>query len=168
MFELKRLSREALSAALERADRYRLLGEPLDAECICRDVLEVDPDNRAAKIALILALSEQLQRHLGEKYRQAHEVVQGLGDEYARAYYEGLLCERRAKVVLDRNDAGSGFLAYAWFRRAMEQFERAIELRPAGNDDPVLRWNTCARILNRRTDLQAEPETRISDIDMLE
>jgi len=164
MFELKRLTREALPAALEKADRYRLLGEPLEAECICRDILEVDPENRTAKVTLLLALSEQLQRRLGEKYDQAHEVVQGLGDEYSRAYYEGLLCERRAKVVLDRNDTGSSSVAYAWFRQAMEHFERAIELRPAGNDDPILRWNTCARILNRHTDLKPEPETRISDM----
>jgi tetratricopeptide (TPR) repeat protein len=164
MFELKRLSVEALPAALEKADRYRLLGEPLEAECICRDVLEVDPQNRVAKITLILALSEQLQRRLAEKYNQAHELVQGLGDEYTRAYYEGLLCERRAKVVLDRNDVGSGSEAYAWFRQAMEHLERAIELRPAGNDDPILRWNTCARILNRHPDLKPEPETRVSDM----
>ena len=168
MFEFKHLSKEALPAALEKADRYRQLGEPLDAECICRNVLEVDPDNRTAKITLILALSEQLHRHLGEKYSQAHEVVQGLGDEYGHAYYEGLLCERYAKVVLDRNHAGSGYLAYAWFRQAMEQFERAIELRAAGNDDPVLRWNACAGILNRHTDLKPEPKTEIWDIEMLE
>ena len=164
MFELKHLSREALPAALEKADRYRLLGEPLEAESICSDILEVDPDNRAAKITLVLALSEQLQRRLGEKYDRAREVVLGLDDEYSRAYYEGLLCERRAKVVLDRNDTGSGSVAYAWFRQAMAHFERAIELRPAGNDDPILRWNTCARILNRHTDLKPEPETQISDL----
>ena len=164
MFELKRLSTEALPAALEKADRYRLLGDALEAECICRDILEVDPDNRAARITLILALSEQLQRRVGEKYDQAHQLIQGLADEYSRAYYEGLLSERRAKVVLDRDDAGSGPAAYAWFRQAMAHFEQAIELRPAGNDDPILRWNTCARILNRHTDLKPEPETRISDM----
>ncbi len=164
MFELKRLSREALPAALEKADRYRLLGEPLEAECICRDILDVDPDNRAAKITLILALSEQLQRRRGEKFDQAHQVIQGLDDEYSRAYYEGLLCERRAKVVLDRNEPGSGSMAYAWFLQAMTHFERAIELRPAGNNDPILRWNTCARILNRHPELKPEPETRMTDM----
>jgi hypothetical protein len=164
MFELKRLSREALPGALEKADRYRLLGEPLDAECICRDVLDVDPDNRTAMITLVLALSEQFQRRLGEKYDQAHEIVLELGDEYGRAYYEGLLCERRAKVVLERNDAGSGSMAYSWFTQAMAHFERAIELRPAGNDDPILRWNTCARYLNRHPNLKPEPEARTPEM----
>jgi hypothetical protein len=75
-----------------------------------------------------------------------------------------LLCERRAKVVLEKNDAGSGSLAHAWFTQAMAHFERAIELRPPGNDDPVLRWNTCARYLNRHPDLGAGPEARTPDM----
>ena len=37
-----------MPAALEKALRYRLLNEPVEAESICRDVLEVDPDNQAA------------------------------------------------------------------------------------------------------------------------
>jgi tetratricopeptide (TPR) repeat protein len=164
MFELKRLSREALSAALEKADRYRLLGEPLEAESICRDVLAVDPDNRAAKVTLILALSEQLRRGAGEKHEQARELIRGLDDEYVRAYYEGLLCERRAKAVLDRDDIGSDSVAYAWLRQAMEHFERAIGLRPPGNDEAILRWNTCARILNRSRLAPAEEEARGSDM----
>ena len=57
MFELKRLSNDAIPAALERAERYRLLNEPFDAESICEDVLVVDPANQAAQVMLLLALN---------------------------------------------------------------------------------------------------------------
>src|SRR6266436_320626 len=55
MFELKRLSLEAVPAALERALRYRLLNEPAEAESICHDVLEIDPENQEALVMLLLA-----------------------------------------------------------------------------------------------------------------
>ena len=35
------------------------------------------------------------------------------------------------------------------FMDAMELFERAEALLPAGNDDAVLRWNGCARVIHR-------------------
>jgi hypothetical protein len=50
MYELKPLSREAIPAALEKAYRYRLLNEPLEAESICRDILEADPENQEATV----------------------------------------------------------------------------------------------------------------------
>jgi len=45
MFELKRLSTAAIPAALVKAERYRLLNEPDEAQSICEDVLHADPDN---------------------------------------------------------------------------------------------------------------------------
>jgi hypothetical protein len=38
---------------------------------------------------------------------------------------------------------------FGWFHTAMQLFEEAIRLAPEGNEDAVLRYNTCARILNR-------------------
>jgi hypothetical protein len=35
------------------------------------------------------------------------------------------------------------------FRQAMDCFEKAEAIRPAGNDDAILRWNGCARIIQR-------------------
>ena len=40
-------------------------------------------------------------------------------------------------------------MAHDWFRDAMRWYEKAEALRPAGNDEAILRWNTCARLLNR-------------------
>ncbi len=49
-------------------------------------------------------------------------------------------------------------MAYDLFRQAMDWYEKAEALRPPGNDDALLRWNTCARILARDSDLRPEPQ----------
>ena len=46
MPELKQLHKDAIPAALEKAEHYRLLNEPGEAESICLDILAVDPDNQ--------------------------------------------------------------------------------------------------------------------------
>jgi hypothetical protein len=38
-------------------------------------------------------------------------------------------------------------MTYHWLREAMSWYEKAEALRPAGNDESILRWNTCARLL---------------------
>jgi tetratricopeptide (TPR) repeat protein len=160
MFEIKALSKEAVPRALEKAERYRLLNEPVDAESICEDVLRVDPENQRALVMLLLALTDQFAGPGGDT-RQAREVLPRLRGEYERAYYAGIISERRAKAHLDHGRPGSGFAAYDLFRQAMECFEKAHEVRPPGNDDAVLRWNACARILMRHPDLQPGPDERV-------
>ena len=59
MLNLKPLSKDAVESALAKAERYRLLNEPDEAESICLDVLELEPDNQAAQVMLLLALSDQ-------------------------------------------------------------------------------------------------------------
>ena len=54
MYELKRLTKEAVPRALEKAERYRLLNEPTEAESICQDILRVEPDNQPALVVLLL------------------------------------------------------------------------------------------------------------------
>jgi len=149
MYILKTITSEAVPAALEQAKHYRLLGDPLEAESICRDILEVDPDNQDAQITLLLALTDSFKQDLTGAYSQAQEVLEQLGDRYCRAYYGGIICERRAKVHLERGGPGSGRMAYEWFRKAMNLYEKALNSCSPGNQDAVLRWNTCARILMR-------------------
>ncbi|HVR98914.1 MAG TPA: hypothetical protein VMW27_20005 [Thermoanaerobaculia bacterium] len=158
MFELKPLSREAVPAALEKAYRYRLLNEPLEAESICRDILEVDPDNQEATVTLLLALSDQLEERQNPCFEQAREMLFRIQDEYSRTYHHGILCERRAKSHLQRGGHHAGHMAYDWFRQAMDHYEKAAGIRPASNDDAILRWNTCARILMTTPGLVPEPE----------
>ena len=149
MPELKPLSREAIPRALEKAERYRLLNEPVEAESICEDVLEVDTDNQKALTTLLLALTEQFDEQLGQGVARAQAVAARLHDEYARVYFTGIICERRGKAHLRHGGPGSGGMAHQSFQEAMSWYEKAEALRPPGNDDALLRWNTCARILER-------------------
>jgi tetratricopeptide (TPR) repeat protein len=158
MFELKRLSRDAVPAALEKAERYRLLNEPLEAESICRDVLDVDPENQEALVMLLLALTDQFDDRLGDAVGSAREALSRLRDDYSRSYYSGILCERQAKAHFRRGGPHAGRSAYGWFREAMEHYEKAIEVRPPHNDDAILRWNTCARVLMANPKLAPEQE----------
>ena len=147
MFKFKLISREAVPAALEKAARYRHLNEPAEAESICLDVLEIDPDNREALVTLLLALTDQFEDRLAEKVPRALEVLSRLRDEYQREYYAGVVRERQAKAFLKKAVPGSGEASYGWLREAMKHFEKAADIRPAGDDSAILRWNTCARII---------------------
>jgi hypothetical protein len=158
MYTLKLLSREAIPAALEKAHRYRLLNEALEAESICRDILAAEPGNQEATITLVLALSDQLAERPNPCLEQAEQLLSQISDEYSRTYYAGILYERRAKAQLKRGGLHAGHIAYDWFKEAMGHFERAAEIRPPGNDGAILRWNTCARILMANPRLVPAPE----------
>jgi len=145
-FELKAVSPEAVARALAKAERYRLLNEPGEAESICRDVLQVEPENQEALTTLLLALTEQFHDDASTVV-EALVTVGGLQDEYERAYYTGIVAERRAKARLRHGMPGCGPQAYEWLREAMNCYERAEAMRPAGNDDARLRWNACARLI---------------------
>jgi hypothetical protein len=147
MFELKRLSEDAIPAALEKALRYRLLNEPAEAESICHDVLRIDPDNQAALVLLLLALTDRFGKAYAVGVTQAQQILPRLRSEYERAYYAGIICERRAKAQLRQGYPGAGHNAYEFLREAMSWFEKAETLRPPRNDDALLHWNTCARII---------------------
>ena len=147
MFELKSLSKEAIPAALERAERYRLLNEPSTAESICLDILEVEPDNQNALVTLVLAMSDSFADDYSAGDRGIKGFVERIRNDYERTYYTGIVYERRAKAILAGGPAGSETTAYDFFRQAMDWFEKAEEIRPAGNDDAILRWNGCARLI---------------------
>ena len=157
MFELKLLSPEAVPAALEKAERYRLLNEPAEAESICLDVLQASPENQQALIILLLAVTDRFSKGYAVSDTQAKELLGRLTGEYERAYYAGILAERRAKMKLAQGPPGS-FFAYDLFREAMEWFEKAEAMRPPGNDEALLRWNTCARIITKNRLVPREEE----------
>jgi hypothetical protein len=166
MFQLKPLSREGVQAALRKAERYRLLNEPWQAESICQDVLLIEPHNQEALILLILARTDQFASSSGADARSARELLDRLQNEYDRAYYAGIIDERQAMWILERGAAGAGPLAHDVFRRAMEHYEHAETLRPVGNDDTILRWNTCARAIMRHPHVR--PVEREDFIPLLE
>jgi hypothetical protein len=146
--ELKRIRAEAVPLALDKAEHYRTLSNPEQAESICLDVLSVDPTQQRALVVLILAITDQLAETGAEPSAQrARDCLARLTDPYQRAYYTGIVCEREARAFLRRGMPG--VMAYHGLRQAMEWYEKAEALRPAGNDDPILRWNSCLRTIQR-------------------
>jgi hypothetical protein len=164
MRELKPLSADAIDAALAKAERYRLLNEPGEAESICLDILAIDQTNQQAHVMLLLALTDQFGEVAGA-HERARQALANLQSDYDRHYYAGIIAERRAKAQLARG--GSSVGAYDWIVEAMQAFEHADGLRPPGNDDARLRWNACARFLDRHPQLRAASDERV-EIDMLE
>ena len=148
-FQLKSLSPESVSRAVAKAERYRLLNEPAEAENICLDALAIEPENHDALVNLLLALTEQFAEDIPTAVPEAFRVVDRLSDPYEHAYYSGIVWERRAKAHLHRGSLGLRTQVYECLRQAMTWYDRAEAVRPAGNDDALLRWNTCARLLMR-------------------
>jgi hypothetical protein len=163
MPELKSLHKDAIPAALEKAERYRLLNEPAEAESICLDILATDPENQKALIALFLAVTDRFSKGYGVSDTEAGQILARITGEYERAYYNGILHERRAKAKLAQHSPGAAQYAYDNLREAMRHYEIAENVRPAGNDDAVLRWNTCARLIEKNK-LVARDEDRTEPV----
>jgi hypothetical protein len=159
MFTPKPLHPDSLDAALAKAKRYRLLNEPMEAESISLDILQAKPDHQLALRMLLLALTDQFVDELSGNFTRAQALIPQLDDEYGRTYYAGLIAERRAKTILRRGTPSAGTIAYQGLRDAMECYEKAEGIRPTGNDDPILRWNACARLIESKARLKPpEPE----------
>ena len=161
----KPITKEGIPSALEKAERYRLLNDSSAAESICLDVLEIDPANQEALVSLLLSITDQFLEEMTDSLRRARDVLPRLTDEYERIYYTGIIIERRARAQLHRGALGSADVASEGFREAMRWYERAEGLRPAGNDEAILRWNTCARLVGRheRAPVHREYEPALED-----
>jgi len=163
MFALKPISHESVSSALAKAERYRLLSEPGEAESICRDILDIEPDNQQALVHLVLALTDQIGAH-PQSFTDAISTSGRLRSNYERAYYEGIAWERRAKARLHAGGHGAHHIVYEWMARALQKFEEAEQHRPQGNDDAILRWNTCVRFLQAHKDVKPREADELSPI----
>jgi tetratricopeptide (TPR) repeat protein len=152
-FKLMSVSREAISGALSKAESYRFLNQPWQAESICRDVLAIDPTNQAALVLLVLSLTDQFDQGISAK--AAIQVVENLQSEYHKAYYSDIVHEREAIALFRRHlSHGSSTELYKLFQKAMEWYRKAQAIRPANDDDAVLRWNSCVRFLKRNWDFK--------------
>ena len=148
MHEIKPLPAGDVGAALVLAEKSRMAGEPEAADSMCIDVLEVEPENQEALVLLLLARTDLLDRGLPRSVERAREVLPRLATEYAQAYYAGLICERQARYLLSQRGRRSGFVAWEWFRYALDHYGEAARLDPA-RLEPVLRGNTCVRLVER-------------------
>jgi hypothetical protein len=159
-FKLKPLSKDAVESALSKAEHYRLLNSPKLAESICLDILEVDPGNQKVKTTLLLSLTDQFGHSVSTVAKQAQQLANELTDEYARLYYTGIILERQGSVSLESSVHGSDWDAYEWYLEAMDLYQLAEKKSPPGNNDAVLRWNTCARTI-MQFNLQERPADAI-------
>jgi hypothetical protein len=155
-FELKSISRESIPEALAKVERYRLLNEPGLAESICLDILAIEPDHQQALISLLLARTDQFHSHVPAK--AAQEVLPQLKGDYEQAYYAGIIWERAGNARLREGVVGAGASAYHMLREAMRHYEKAMDFAPHGNDDAILRWNTCARLIMQNPEVQPSPD----------
>jgi len=153
MYQIKPISREAIPRAIQKAERYRLLNQSWAAESICLDVLAVEPDNQQVLVMMVLALTDLHSGVAAAGVKKAKEYLARITDDYQRAYYSGMVSERRGQALLAQGGMGSGAIAYDALREAMQWYEKAEAIRPAGNDDALLRWNTCARVLSGNSNL---------------
>ena len=142
--KLKPISRAGIPEAIAKVEVYRYLNEPGEAESICRDILTVEPDHQTALRLLGLAITDQFTGEIAE------HVFRSLTSEYERGYHLGILQERKAKAQLRAGRPPHTVLPI--FEEAMNYFEAAEKIRPPNNDDAILRWNRCVRLLQSRMD----------------
>ncbi len=138
------LTKDVVAKALERAEHYRLLNEPAQAESICRDIVAVDPANEQAWVYLLLSLTDQFPEDMSHAYDEANAALENIKDPYKNVYYQGIIYERWGRAHwLQRRGIQA---VQSWINKAMQCYSKARELAPAGDPDPTLRWNTCARL----------------------
>jgi len=147
-FKLKTISQAGIDEANRKAERYRFLNQPQEAESICRDVLATDPGNQLALRNLGLAITDQFTGEISDRPSEAENAFSKLTDPYERFYYMGIMHERRAKSQLAAGHAP--YTLFNIFEEALKCFREAEDIRPSANDDPILHWNSCVRLLQSR------------------
>jgi hypothetical protein len=161
-FELKSISVQSIPEALAKVERYRLLNEPTLAESICLDILAVVPDHQQALISLLLVRTDQFQLQVPAK--AAQDVLAKIKGDYEQAYYAGLIWERVGHARIREGGTGGGASAYHALHEAMAHYERAINFAPPANDDAILRWNTCARVIMQNPEVRPLPDEDLGQV----
>jgi hypothetical protein len=155
--KLKTVSKGGIARALAKAEIYRYLNEPEETESICRDILAAEADNQVALRMLGLAMADQFCGGSSDRCLEAESVFQSLADPYERLYYTGLLHERKAKAHLRAGEPLR--MLVPLLENAMACFEQAEKIRPQDNDDSILRWNRCVRLLQSLPSMELEKES---------
>jgi tetratricopeptide (TPR) repeat protein len=154
--KLKTISKSGIPEAVSKATLYRYLNEPEETESICHDILAVEPENQVALRMLGAAITDQFTGQASDRYAEVENIFQRLRDAYERQYYTGLLYERRAKAQMQAGRPPQ--MLVGLFLEAMRCFEEAEKIRPPENDDAVLRWNRCVRLLEVLPQIDSEPQ----------
>lgn len=153
--ELKKLRDKNLEAAIGLAKHYRDLNQPEEAESICRDVLEVAPENVDALRTMGLALTDRFSSEWVSLFDEACATFKKLPTDYDRAYYVGIAWERYAKAQLE---AGRAHNAIHAFEEAIARFEEASTFAKKDDPAPILHYNRCVRALTTNAELMRASE----------
>ena len=105
---------------------------------------------------LILSMTDQFEETLSG--RLAQQLLPRLAGDYEKNYFAGIISERLGRAYMKNQGHGFSFEAYDCLREAMTCFEKAQDLRRAGEEEAIFRWNTCARTLNSHPELRPRPE----------
>ena len=147
--QLKSLTAAGIERAVERAHYFRLLNEPAQAESTYLDILRTEPNNQRALIGLLLALSDQFALGISIDNSRIEEILNRITDEYEKLYLRGVVFERMARAKVEQGLPHASTIAYDLSRQAMGLYEQAEQCRPEGNDDSLLRWNACVRMIHQ-------------------
>lgn len=161
MSALKPISRDAIPRALEKAERYRMLNEPFFAESICLDVLAADPAHQKALVIYVLSLTDQFGPAAMGKATQARGAVERFASEFDRLYYGAIIHERSAVALLESARTGVNDAAWHHLQDAMKAYEQADAVqKDQTNDDALLRYNTCVRLIEAHRLSEPDAEQR--------
>ncbi|MCL5974599.1 MAG: hypothetical protein M1270_02020 [Gammaproteobacteria bacterium] len=153
---------ESIELALDRARQYRSLLEPEIAESICLDILNIEPENQAALVVYILALTDQISISGSQSpFQDIEAAIAKLSSEYKQIYYTGIVLERRARFMLTQ--PMSRAFAYDYFIKALECYQQAEQMRPDHNDEAIGSNNSCVRTIQRE---KLEPLSETDQIAM--
>ena len=153
-FKLKSISQAGIGTAIAKAERYRYLNEPEEAESICRDILAVDPNHQLAKRILGLAITDQFSGGVNDRVTEASSVFDSL-EERRTTYNSG------SQQYATDSTTEVASLSARGMRLARLDYEPpakgepllvtpdAEKIRAAGNDEAILRWNRCVRLLEQ-------------------
>ncbi len=137
------IHKNTINSALDKAKQYRLLLEPELAVSICLDIFNIDKKHQETIIVYILALSDNLSKQKNDT--KIFDAIKLLTSEYHKKYYTGIYHERKALSLMKGNMSAS--FAYNLFTKAMDFYKQAIEISADDNDDAILRYNSCIRII---------------------
>lgn len=155
--DIKILEPREIDAALTEAEDCLSKSQNEVAASICEDILEADPSHGPALKLLFSSRVALLAKGLPKGVERAQELIPRFDSEFDRAFHSGVLRESQARYLLSQRGRHSSFVAYSWFRHAMDDFEEASQ-KDANRPEPKLHWNACLRTLEANPQCTPTPE----------
>ena len=168
MLELKPISRDGIPQALVKAERYRLLNEPGQAESILPRYPRRRSADQEARVRYILALTDQFGPHEPDVIARAEEAAAELDDECAPSR----VLRRHHLQTSRRGRAGQGGRGWGRTRAGGTRMRSTASTAPRRCVQPATTTRSCGgtacvRMLERHPDPSGDDD-RDSRLLMLE